>query len=159
RVIRSISAHTLPQLAEALTRPVLSTGRLFPNALPTLEALRELRFKIALVSNTPWGTPEYLWMQQVERLGLSPFLDVQLFSSAVGWSKPDARIFGLALERLGCRPDEAIFIGDDYSADIQGAKAAGLTAIWIDRKGEEPPDEARHADRVITSLRELLPTH
>ncbi|RLE83608.1 MAG: hypothetical protein DRJ41_04620, partial [Thermoprotei archaeon] len=49
--------------------------------------------------------------------------------------KPDARIFKIALKRLGSRPEEAVHVGDDPLMDVKGAKNAGILPILIDRKG------------------------
>jgi putative hydrolase of the HAD superfamily len=54
--------------------------------------------------------------------------------------KPDPRIFAIALDQLGCVPDEAMMVGDNWSADIVGAQAAGLRAVWINRYGRTSPD-------------------
>ena len=50
----------------------------------------------------------------------------------VGVEKPDPRIFHLALERAGVAAAEAVYVGDLYSVDVVGARAAGLSAILMD---------------------------
>ena len=51
-------------------------------------------------------------------------------------AKPDPRIFAIALERLGCAAADAVMIGDSWPADIEGARAAGVRAIWFNRSGQ-----------------------
>ena len=64
-------------------------------------------------------------------------------SEEAGVSKPDPRIFRIALERLGCAAGEAVMVGDSWSADIVGARAAGIRAIWFNpRHGAVPRREA-----------------
>ena len=58
-----------------------------------------------------------------------------LISEAVGAYKPGGPIFRAALERLGLRPDEVLHVGDSDVDDVQGAKAAGLRAAWVNRDG------------------------
>lgn len=50
-------------------------------------------------------------------------------------AEPDARIFQVALERLQCRANEAVMIGDACQNDIVGARGAGMRAIWLNRYG------------------------
>jgi putative hydrolase of the HAD superfamily len=64
-------------------------------------------------------------------LGLAPLLDVIVLPSDAGAAKPEARIFALALKRLGIRADQAVYVGDDADDDIGGARAAGLHAIDV----------------------------
>ena len=52
-------------------------------------------------------------------------------SEEVGINKPQPEIFRIALERNGIAAEEAVMIGDSYSSDIAGAKAAGIDQIWI----------------------------
>src|SRR5438876_561774 len=56
----------------------------------------------------------------------------RLDSQVVGIEKPDPRIFHLALDRLGVRPEEALFAGDIYAIDMVGARAAGIEGKLMD---------------------------
>ena len=68
-------------------------------------------------------------------LGLARHLDFVVDSFEVGVEKPDARIFALALGRAGVEPPEAVYVGDLYSVDVRGARAAGLQGILLDPGG------------------------
>jgi len=68
----------------------------------------------------------------LDGLGLARHLDFIIDSSQVGVEKPDPRIFHLALERAGLAATEAVYVGDLYSIDVVGARAAGLSAILMD---------------------------
>lgn len=99
----------------------------------TREALADFRrqgFKLGVISNAG-GTIA----RDAERYGLAEFFDVIIDSHVVGVSKPDPRIFDLALDHLGVRPSEALFAGDMYSIDVLGARAAGIDAVLIDALG------------------------
>jgi HAD superfamily hydrolase (TIGR01509 family) len=156
RVVRAVSGRTLPRIAEVCTRPLLSEGRLYPETMPVLEALRSAGYRMGLVSNTPWGTPDYLWEKQVERFGLTEFFEVRLFSSGIGFRKPDPRIFRTALRVLGVRPEGALFVGDEPQADIEGARRAGLATVWLVRGRPPPKVHGAPADLWATSLTDLL---
>jgi putative hydrolase of the HAD superfamily len=64
-------------------------------------------------------------------------------------SKPDPRIFQVALGAVGCDPADAAMVGDHPLRDVAGAQQAGLHGVWLDRDGGDPrgvvPD-ARIAD-------------
>ncbi len=52
--------------------------------------------------------------------------------AAVGVRKPDPRIFALACGALGCRPEETVMVGDNLEADVAGALACGMQAVYLD---------------------------
>jgi putative hydrolase of the HAD superfamily len=87
--------------------------------------------------------------------GLASELDFVIDSGLVGVEKPDPRIFRLGLERAGVAPHEAVYIGDLYSIDVLGSRAAGLASILLDPRGFWGPrdcDTARdigHATALI----------
>ncbi|MFB0536659.1 MAG: HAD family hydrolase [Anaerolineae bacterium] len=121
--------------------------RPFPDVRPTLRSLREWGKTLAVVSNWDPALPTLL-----AELGLAEFFAFILPSAEIGVEKPDGRIFRLALQRLGLRPQEVVHVGDQYEADVVGARAVGITPILLDRKGK-----ARHQDVIrIGSLTELV---
>jgi putative hydrolase of the HAD superfamily len=73
---------------------------------------------------------------QVERdlaeTGFAEHLRTIVDSHVVGVAKPDPRIFHIALERLGVRPSDAVYVGDVPAFDVDGAKAAGIVPILLD---------------------------
>ncbi len=69
----------------------------------------------------------------LKRLGLTPFFDAVVTSSEVGVEKPDGRIFTEALRRLEVEPGEALHVGDSPLDDVEGAIAAGMEAVRLDR--------------------------
>ena len=99
-----------------------------PGTLEALERLKSAGYKLAIVSNA-----EGQVASDAGRFGLAPFFDTIIDSHVVGVSKPDPRIFHIALERLGVGPNEARFAGDIYSIDVLGARAAGIEARLIDQ--------------------------
>jgi len=91
-----------------------------------LEAVRA-KVPVAVVSNN-------LLQEQTEKLhycGLAAHVDALIVSEEAGVSKPDPAIFTIALKALGVRADEAVMLGDSWSADIVGARAAGIRAVWF----------------------------
>jgi epoxide hydrolase-like predicted phosphatase len=105
-----------------------------------LRALRS-RYQTALLSNA-WddlrGVLESEWK-------ILDAFDQVIISAEVGLVKPDERIYRLAVERLGVAPEEAVFV-DDYSENIDGARAAGLHAIQFRSSEQARADVERLLD-------------
>lgn len=104
--------------------------RAYPDAEPALHALRDRGLQIVVVSNWDCSLGEVL-----ERCGLAPYLDDAVSSAESGHRKPDPGIFETALELAGCEPAEALHVGDSPVEDGEGARAAGVPVLLIDREG------------------------
>jgi HAD superfamily hydrolase (TIGR01662 family) len=120
--------------------------------LETLERIREAGYPMGLVSNISLR-PD-LMRADLDRMGLSEYLDATVFSSEVGVRKPNPLIFQEALSRLGTEPGETVFIGDRLYDDVSGAQAAGMRAVLTHQfRQEDDPEYA--PDAVIKDLSEL----
>ena len=87
----------------------------------------------------------------------TPLVDVLVVSGDEGVSKPDPRIFAIALERLGVTPEAAVMFGDSWTADIAGAARAGIRAVWFNPLRKPRP---RHPDDIppeVTEVHALTP--
>jgi putative hydrolase of the HAD superfamily len=113
----------------------------YPDAGEALSELHDRGMKLVVVSNWDCSLGAVL-----ERCGLAAMLDGAVSSAAAGHRKPDPGIFGPALVLAGCRPEEALHVGDTPEEDREGARRAGIEALVIDRDGG--------AD--ISSLREIV---
>jgi putative hydrolase of the HAD superfamily len=103
--------------------------------IPLLEYLHK-QVKIAVVTNN-------IVVEQVEKLRhlqITHLIDELVTAEETGFIKPDPRIFQVALERLKCRADEVVMVGDAWRSDILGARQAGIRAIWLNRAGLPCPD-------------------
>ncbi len=127
---------------------------LFPNVRETLESLTRQGFAIGLISNTGRSWGRYLTDLQ-EAWGIGRYVRVRAYSDEHGVRKPDARIFDATLSGLGLTPPEVVHVGDDVIADIAGAKARGMRAVWFDT-GSWPAATTDQADAEIHDHRELL---
>jgi putative hydrolase of the HAD superfamily len=122
-----------------------------PEALEALVLAREAGLRTAVISNSN-GTVAAI----LTALGLAPHLDFIIDSSEVGVEKPDPRIFQIALDRAGLRPEEAAYVGDLYRVDVLGARAAGLRAVLMDPGGCWPPRDCPTARTAREAVRILL---
>ena len=105
---------------------------------------------VGVISNSN-GTVE----GTLQATGLASRIDFVLDSSRVGVEKPDPRIFRLGVERAGVTAGEAVYVGDLYSVDVLGARAAGLAGILIDPRGYWGARDcplARDADHAVRLL-------
>jgi len=100
----------------------------YPDAAPALRELGERGLTLIAVSNWDCSLPSVL-----ERCGLGALLAGAVSSAMVGARKPDAAIFERALELAACAPDEALHVGDTPEEDVDGARAAGIRPLLIDR--------------------------
>jgi len=127
--------------------------RLDPDALDVLEKIGRNR-SLALVSNFDYAPYVHRLMT---RWNLESLFDTILVSDAIGIKKPHPGIFEQALRELDITASEAIHVGDSRE-DIEGATAAGIRPVWIDRQQSKDRWRARpEADVMrITSLNELL---
>ena len=94
---------------------------------PALRRLRGQGLRLVVVSNSN-GTLK----MKMERLGLAPLVDVLFDSFEEKVEKPDPRFFRIALEQSGAEPETTVHVGDLYSIDVVGARAAGLRAVLFD---------------------------
>jgi putative hydrolase of the HAD superfamily len=122
----------------------------FPDALPTLQQLRASGMPVAVVTNGDQDQQT----AKIQRTGLSPFVG-QIFSSNVtGYAKPASEAFRYPCQHLQVAPAEALYVGDNHRVDIEGARNAGLQAIFIQREGAR----CSGAIRTLTDLLSLLGT-
>ena len=88
------------------------------------------RYELGVISNSD-GTMERL----LKAIGLSRYFQTIVDSGTVGHQKPSKEIFRLALESMGAKPQESVYVGDIYSVDYVGATEAGMKAVLIDELG------------------------
>lgn len=98
----------------------------FPNMRAMLEGLKAEGYLLGVITNGRSPFQE----KNIQSLGITPLFSTILVSEAMGVSKPNLAIFQVALQRLGVKPSEAVFVGDSPRSDIEGAQKAGMKAIW-----------------------------
>jgi putative hydrolase of the HAD superfamily len=102
--------------------------RVFPDALPTLDALAVRGLKLGVISN---------WDERLrpllKRLKLAGYFEIIVVSREVRASKPARAIFRHAVRKLGLPAEAVLHVGDSMSMDVRGARAAGLSALLLKR--------------------------
>jgi phosphoserine phosphatase len=122
------------ELAERFGAERRERHETFADAEPALDALAS-RYGLALLTNGA----SCLQREKLAASGLADRFDAVVVSGEVGTGKPDAVMFGHAVDALGVERDEAVMAGDNLLKDVDGAISAGLHAVWVDRRGEPRP--------------------
>jgi putative hydrolase of the HAD superfamily len=120
-----------------------------PDALRVLDALRASGFRTGIVTTGMTTVQD----GTIDALDLRPRVDAVLVSEREGLRKPDPALFHRAAARLTCRAEECWYVGDHPTVDVDGARAAGLRAVWKRTPYWSTPAGAPVVDR----LSELLP--
>ncbi|MGB5624815.1 MAG: HAD family hydrolase [Woeseiaceae bacterium] len=118
---------------------------LFPEARPALVSLRE-RFVLIAVTN---GNAN------LEKIGIRDLFDGVVSAAMAGAAKPDRPIFDMAVALGGASAEQTLHVGDHPLYDVHGARDAGLRAVWVNRNGDEWPDDYHLPDAEVQNVGEL----
>jgi HAD superfamily hydrolase (TIGR01549 family) len=118
---------------------------------PLLAELRQ-RYRLAVVSNFDYAPT---CRAILDREGIAPLFETVVISDEIGWRKPKPVIFETALDRMGLRPSEALFVGDRADIDVIGARGVGMPTVWINREASGLPEDIQPPDFEIRDLDEL----
>jgi putative hydrolase of the HAD superfamily len=139
-----VSADAFERLSRHFRDP--ASWAVYPDVEVTLDTLSRRGFTLAVVSNWDSHLPRLL-----DALGLARRFATLAVSAIEETGKPGSEIFHRACGRAGVAPSEALHVGDSLAEDYEGARAAGLAALLLDRQDHHP----EVVDR-IRSLDELL---
>jgi putative hydrolase of the HAD superfamily len=129
-----------------------TSWHIFADVVPAIEALDASGLRLAVISNWLWGGPELL-----HSLELARHFQALIISARVGYQKPHRRIFEHALEVMAVAPERAIHVGDNYQADVVGARRVGITPVLIDRHTSDPAARrAEHNEPDLPVVRDLF---
>jgi putative hydrolase of the HAD superfamily len=105
-----------------------------PGAAEGLALLAETGLPLVVVSNADGTVDRLLATSGLVQVGPGPGVELVgiIDSGAVGVAKPDPRIFEIALDLVGVAPERALHVGDAYSYDVGGARAAGIHPVLVD---------------------------
>jgi putative hydrolase of the HAD superfamily len=146
-----------PETQEVLIARVRQIGahrsiRAFEDAPEVLGTLRDRGLTLAICSNWDWDLDE-----AIDAAGLSGMVDVVVSSAWVGARKPHRRMYDAVLERTGVAAEDALFVGDTWSCDVEGPRAVGLLPVYLRRDHLGPdvtaPDD--HHEQDVHRARDL----
>lgn len=119
--------------------------RVEPDSISTLESLQALGCKLGLISNA--GDPIDAHAL-VDNAGLRPHFKKVWISAEIGFRKPHARMFEMALDYFQIRPKDAVMVGDSLGEDILGANNMGIASIWLTRRSDSP-ENRENINRIV----------
>jgi putative hydrolase of the HAD superfamily len=136
----------------ALLPTLLASLRFVPYAdvLPALERWRAAGARLVVASN--WDVSLH---QVLRESGLAEHLDAVATSAEVGASKPSGELFAAALALAGVDARQAVHVGDSFGEDVEGARAAGIEAVWLRRDRQDGTAPTAAGVRVITTLEDF----
>ncbi len=108
---------------------------LYPNSIETLQYLRELGIKLALITNGSAISQR----KKIERFELAPYFDCIIIEEEFGAGKPDKRVYLHALNQLNVSANQAWMIGDNFEWEVFAPQKLDIKGIWINHKGLENP--------------------
>ncbi len=120
----------------------------YPDVPLVLEALRG-RYRLAVLSDADTGFLE----ASLRRNDLA--FEAVVASDELRAYKPHVSLFREVCDRLHVTPEQAVYVGDSPWADIEGARHAGMRAVWINRYDATWPDDIAPPAATVTSLGEL----
>jgi HAD superfamily hydrolase (TIGR01549 family) len=147
----------LDEMAAVRFEAFVASVDIMDDTIAALEVLRG-RFRLAVLSNYPEA---HAIRASMDRLALTGYFDVILTSGDVGRVKPHPAVFDAVTRALDVPAEHTLHVGDNWLADIQGAKRNGLLACHLTQYAPperfEPQDGDALPDLVIDRLRELPP--
>jgi putative hydrolase of the HAD superfamily len=144
-----VDADDVPDLAafrEAFASP--ASWRIYDDVHDALRRLADRGYPLAVLSNWDSHLPRLL-----DRLDLQDHFAGVYVSALEGVEKPDRRFFRIAASGLGIEPSAVLHVGDRLREDYEGARAAGMHALWLDRRGNgEAAGDRIDPSHVISGL-------
>lgn len=117
----------------------------YADVAPALDQLRRAGLFTAVLTN---GNTDQQHAK-LAHLGLLPDVGPVLTSEALGVAKPDPGAFHALCDHLRLAPQQVLYVGDDHSVDVLGARSAGLHSVHLDRTGTGPPSEASRIESLV----------
>lgn len=143
------------ELAEERYQTFVEIIELADNVIPLLEDLGQ-HYRLALLSNFPCGRSI---RDGIDQLGITSYFDSIVVSGDIGWVKPHPSPYESLLTQLGEQPKDCLYVGDNWLADIQGAKGMAMNAILttehLPYERFEPNNGDFQPDAIIAHIEEL----
>ena len=126
--------------------------RLFDDVQELFTSVKRARILFALITNGASDTQR----DKLRVLDIEHWFDTVIISGEVGIAKPDAAAFGFARTELTVEGETVWHVGDNLATDVAGAKAADITAVWLNRSRGSRQESDPEPDIEIHSLSTLL---
>jgi HAD superfamily phosphatase (TIGR01668 family) len=131
------------------------SGQAYPHVIDTLKQLKD-KYRLAVISNVLPTTPAEKVHQILRESQLLDFFEFVLVSSELGVSKPDTKIFNVALEKMNVKPEEVVIVGNTISTDIFGGNRVGMKTILIQPSVEYQRSEWEKPTYTVSTIKDIL---
>lgn len=121
-----------------------------PGLLRLLSALQASNIMTGIGSDMT----SYIQYRKLEKLDALQYISRIVTSEEAGGEKPSGKFFRLCVEKMGCSPQECVFIGDNLRKDVQGSIQSGLHGVWY--HPGQIPDDIQAEYPVISSYEDCL---
>jgi putative hydrolase of the HAD superfamily len=137
----TVDGETAKAMTAVLYVSERETTRMIEGADEALKAIAAMGLRMGIISNRMYGGQSLV--DDLAYFGISHYFSSMVASGEIGQMKPHPMLFRKVLDDLGVEAAEAVMIGDDLRADIAGALAVGMRAVWVRRpvtRTDEPPE-------------------
>jgi len=110
-----------------------------------IEQLKSRGLKLGVLSDFPVGN-------KLNYFSVEGAWDVTMSSEETGYLKPHKKPFLTLAERLGCRPEEVLYVGNSYEYDVKGASSTGMKTVYIQWRGKRVPE----ADLTLRNFKDFV---
>lgn len=128
-------------------------SRPMPGARDALDELHRAGLPLGVISNSSFT--QRTMRHELDRNGVAEHLAIVVSSADYAVRKPNPLIFETAAALIGMAPRDVWFVGDRLDTDVAGARAAGMTAVWFNPRGDAPP-ESNAADLTVRDWRSFM---
>ncbi|WP_312504846.1 HAD family hydrolase [Bacillus luti] len=120
----------------------------FPNMHELLQQLTQQNIKIGIITN---GFTNFQ-MSNLRALNLHTYTNTILISEAEGMKKPHPDIFKRALQKLGVKAEECLYVGNHPENDVLGSEQVGMLGVWKKDSFWSDFEHSRMADDLLEVL-------
>ena len=155
-----VTDAAVEKITRAHMRQLQQSFEVRPETLQVLDWAKS-RYRTAMISNFAYAPALH---ESLDHFGIRSAFETVVVSAEVGWCKPHRIIFDHAFEKMGIRPAEALFVGDQLYIDVYGALNCGMHVAWLETKQQDwaPPDvpistlKPTYTVRIISEIINLL---
>jgi putative hydrolase of the HAD superfamily len=151
---KEISQAAVEAITKAHMAQLQQSFEVRPEVLQVLDWAKP-RYRTAMISNFAYAPALY---ESLDYFGIRSAFEMVVVSAEVGWCKPHRLIFDQTFEKMGIRPAEALFIGDQLYVDVYGALNCGMHVVWIETERQDwlPPEVQLPARQPTYTVRSIL---
>jgi putative hydrolase of the HAD superfamily len=139
------AASTVEKIIYKKWENIFKRVRPYSGLQKALEELKSRGFLLGVLSDFPVGN-------KLNYFRVEGHWDVTMSSEDTGYLKPHTAPFYTLAEKLGCRPEEVLYVGNSYEYDVKGASAAGMKTVYVQWQGKNVPE----ADLTIRNFKSFV---